>query len=155
MASRLRAHRAEPEDDGCCDADCREEGVSASVVACRDAPPVLEAPEHVPDPTALAIRHRAVGQRLLADPASGNAGFDAPSGARACRNRLLSWLVSRVQRKRDAIPDEAAAFYGCHDMAAAERDHVPCMQQVQSAIRLTLALIRVFLEQNRKIYDDG
>ena len=49
----LRTHWSEPEDEGCCDADCREERVGASVVSGCDAAPVLELGEKVFDFMAL------------------------------------------------------------------------------------------------------
>ncbi len=57
---------AEPEGDGGCDTDCREEGVGAAVVACCDPPPVLETAERVFDPVPLAIEDPVVRQ---GDPA--------------------------------------------------------------------------------------
>ena len=50
----------DPEGDGCGDADGREEGVSASVVAGVDAPPVLELPEQVLDLVALTVEFSVV-----------------------------------------------------------------------------------------------
>ena len=50
----------DPEDDGCCDADGREEGVGAAVVTGVDAPPVLQLAEHVLDLVALAVQHAVV-----------------------------------------------------------------------------------------------
>ena len=58
----------EPEDDGCCDADCGHEGVGAAVIAGMDAPPVLEPAEHVLDPVPLAIEDGIVRDRDLAVP---------------------------------------------------------------------------------------
>lgn len=53
----------EIESDGRCDADGGEEGVSASVVAGGDAPPILELGEHVLDPMALFVERLVIGQR--------------------------------------------------------------------------------------------
>lgn len=64
--SRLRTHCLEPEDHSCCDADSGHEGVSASVVAGVDAPPVLEAAKHVLDFVALSIETAVVRDLYLA-----------------------------------------------------------------------------------------
>ncbi len=58
----------DPEDHGCSDADCREEGVGASVVSGGDASPVLELGEQVFDSVALAVDILVVEERDL--PAS-------------------------------------------------------------------------------------
>ena len=63
---RLRTHCSQPECDGCGDADGREEGMGASVVAGSDAPPVLEPSGHVLDLVALPIERLFVGDLDLA-----------------------------------------------------------------------------------------
>ena len=55
----------DPEDDDCSDTDCREEGVSAAVVAGVDASPVLELAEHVLDLVALPVEHPVVRDLYL------------------------------------------------------------------------------------------
>lgn len=62
MAIGLGSGLIDPEDDGCGDTDCREEGVSASVVSGCDAPPVLELGEQVLGPMALPIDVLVVGE---------------------------------------------------------------------------------------------
>jgi hypothetical protein len=55
----------EIEGDGGCDADGREEGVSASVVADSDAPPVLRFGEQVLDFVARSAERLVVGANTL------------------------------------------------------------------------------------------
>jgi hypothetical protein len=50
----------DPEDDSCGDANGGHEGMSASVVAGVDTPPVLEPAEHVFDLVALPIERAIV-----------------------------------------------------------------------------------------------
>ena len=52
---RVRTHLSDPKDDDGCDADGGHEGMSASVVASVDAPPIFELSEHVFDLVPLAI----------------------------------------------------------------------------------------------------
>ena len=81
---------SEPEGDGRCDADGREEGVGAAVVAGGDAAPVLEAAEHVLD--AMALRDRAscrMGSPTLRLRVEGMHGA-MPRSRSAARNRSLS-----------------------------------------------------------------
>jgi hypothetical protein len=47
------------------DADGGQEGMSASVVACMDAPPVLDPAEHVFDLVSLAIEFAVMFDRLV------------------------------------------------------------------------------------------
>jgi len=54
--------------------------VGASVVAGRNAAPVLEAAEHVLDAVALTIQHLVVWQRDLATFGRGNARHNAACG---------------------------------------------------------------------------
>ena len=68
----------EIEGDGCCDADGREEGVSASIVTGGDAPPILELGEHVLDPVALLVERLVIRQRDFSAFGGRNAGFAAP-----------------------------------------------------------------------------
>lgn len=56
----------EPEDDGCGDADRGHECLGATVVAGMDTAPVLELPEHVFDPVALAVEPCVVWDRDFA-----------------------------------------------------------------------------------------
>ena len=51
----------DPEDDCCGDGDGGHEGVSASVIAGVDAPPVFEPSEHDLDFVTLAVEHGVVG----------------------------------------------------------------------------------------------
>ena len=51
--------------------------MSAPVVACRDAPPILDPAEHVLDLVALAIELLVVRPRFPAGPVGGNAKCDA------------------------------------------------------------------------------
>ena len=51
------------EGDRGCDADGREEGVGAPVVAGGDAPPILELGEHILDFVALLVERLVIGQR--------------------------------------------------------------------------------------------
>lgn len=53
----------DPEDDGCGDADCGEEGVGTSVVAGMDSSPVFEFAEHVFDLVPLAVEQFVMGDR--------------------------------------------------------------------------------------------
>src|SRR5690606_13969981 len=75
-------HLIDPEDDSCCDADCREEGVGASVVSGGDATPVLELCEQVLDLVALPVDVFVVGEGDLAASACGDARRDAPVAER-------------------------------------------------------------------------
>lgn len=61
--ARVKTHCSEPEDNAGCDADCRHEGVGASIVAGVDAPPVLEPAEHTLDLVPLTIEHRIMFDR--------------------------------------------------------------------------------------------
>ena len=71
---------AQPEDDGCSDADGREEGVGASVVAGVDASPVFEAAEHDLDLVALAVQLSVMRDSDLAVGLGRDAGLDAALG---------------------------------------------------------------------------
>ena len=71
---------AQPEDDGCSDADGREEGVGASVVAGVDASPVFEAAEHDLDLVALAVQRWVMRDSDLAVGLGRDAGLDAALG---------------------------------------------------------------------------
>ena len=71
---------AQPEDVGCSDADCREEGVGASVVAGVDASPVFEAAEHDLDLVALAVQRPAMRDSDLAVGLGRDAGLDGALG---------------------------------------------------------------------------
>src|SRR5690606_8013388 len=50
----------DPEDKDCGEGDCRQEGVSTSVVPGVYAPPIFEASEQVLDLVALAVEDRIV-----------------------------------------------------------------------------------------------
>ena len=63
-----------------CDADRREEGVGASIIAGRDAPPILEPRKHDLDFVALLIERLVIGQRDFPAFDRGNAGFAASFG---------------------------------------------------------------------------
>jgi len=52
---KVRTRRSEPEDDGGGECDGGEEGVCAPVVACCDAPPILEATEYVLDAVTASV----------------------------------------------------------------------------------------------------
>jgi hypothetical protein len=56
----------DPEDDGYCDADCRPQGMRASVMPCVNAAPVLEFSKHVLDFVPLAVEGGIVRYRELA-----------------------------------------------------------------------------------------
>jgi hypothetical protein len=70
----------EIEGDGRCDADRREEGVGAPVVAGGDAPPVLELGEHILDFVALLIERLIIGQRDFPAFGGRDAGLAASFG---------------------------------------------------------------------------
>ena len=70
----------DPEDDGGGDADGREEGVCASVVAGVDTPPVFEAAEHDLDLVALAVKRGVMRDGDLAVGLGRYAGGDAALG---------------------------------------------------------------------------
>jgi hypothetical protein len=53
--------------------------MGASVVACCDAPPVLEPAEHVFDPVALPLKHGVIRDRDVPVRSRRNAGCDAAS----------------------------------------------------------------------------
>ena len=65
----------EIEDECGCDADRGEEGVGASIIAGRDAPPILEPRKHDLDFVALLIERLVIGQRDFPAFGRGNAGF--------------------------------------------------------------------------------
>lgn len=65
-AAQLGSGLIDPEYDCCGDADCREEGVSASIVARCDATPVLELGEQVLDSMALTVDDFVVREGNLA-----------------------------------------------------------------------------------------
>lgn len=50
----------DPEYDCCSEADGGHEGMGATIVACVDAPPVLDPAEHVLDLVPLSIERRIV-----------------------------------------------------------------------------------------------
>ena len=85
---RTEGHDAQPEHDGCGDADGGEEELAASVIAGRDAAPVLEAGKEVLDPVALPVELAVVAGRVSAPTpgrdARGNPlvfeGFTEPVG---------------------------------------------------------------------------
>src|SRR5271156_5866373 len=79
-STRLRTHRSEPEGDGCGDADCREVGVGAAVVAGVDAPPIFEATKHVFDPVTLFVEDGVIGDGDLPIGFRGDAGGEAALG---------------------------------------------------------------------------
>lgn len=56
---------AEPEGDGCGDADGREEGACSSVIAGVGAAPVFQAAEHDLDLVVLAVERRVVRMAIL------------------------------------------------------------------------------------------
>src|SRR5437764_14706450 len=70
----------EIEGDRGCDADGREEGVGAAVVAGGDAAPVLEFGEHVLDFVALLIERLVIGQRDFPALGGRNARLGASFG---------------------------------------------------------------------------
>ena len=55
----------DPVDDGCRDADGREEGMGAPVVSGVDASPVFEPPEHVLDLVTLTVERAVVRDLYL------------------------------------------------------------------------------------------
>ena len=79
----------DPEDDGGSECDGGHEGVCASVVAGVDAPPVLEAAEHVLNLVATPVESGIMWDRCLTTFAGGDAG----SGA-ACGKRLANQSAS-------------------------------------------------------------
>jgi len=68
----------EIEGDGRCNADGREEGVSASVVTGGDAPPIFELGEHVLDPVARLVERPVIRQRDFSAFGGRNTGLAAP-----------------------------------------------------------------------------
>lgn len=111
LVDRVRAHGLsqsiispdslrEPEGHGSCDADGREEGIRAAVVAGGDPAPVLEAADHVLDAVSLAMQAFVVGELSFAASRRGDPGGDAALQQRgaepvavvaAVGDQLLGW----------------------------------------------------------------
>lgn len=68
----------EIEDDGGCDADGREEGVGATVIAHCDAPPILDLGEHVLDLVAGFVERLVVGEMSFPALGGRDARYDTP-----------------------------------------------------------------------------
>jgi hypothetical protein len=102
--STLRSPRAsfiEIECDSGCDADCREQGVSASVVTRSDASPALKFCEQALDFVARSIQRLVIKGRLSAS-CWWNAGFNASLSERRGTNCC-----------RSLDPDQRLSFRQC------------------------------------------
>lgn len=77
-AEQARASKPEQDDGG--QGTGRQEQLGAAVITGSDAAPILEAREHVFNAVALAVEGGIVRDDLLAAPARGDAGGDAPIG---------------------------------------------------------------------------
>ena len=74
---RVRTRCSEPKDDGGSEGDGGEEGGLAAIVAGCDATPVLETSDHDLDAAATPVPALVVPDRLVAGPATRDAGLDA------------------------------------------------------------------------------
>src|SRR3954465_14256166 len=77
------------QDDGCCDADGRHEGMCASIVTGVDAPPVLEPAERIFDLVPFAREKAVMFDRLCAVELRWDAGRVTRT-ASAWRNQSAS-----------------------------------------------------------------
>ncbi len=98
VSHELGSGLIDPEDDGCGNADCRQEGMGASVVSGGDAPPVLEVSEQVINFVALPAEPFVVSlpptpchpyEEVLTFIILG-APFFVQSGSAACAGFILS-----------------------------------------------------------------
>ena len=113
----------EIEGNGCCDADGREEGVSASIVTGSDAPPIFELGEHVLDPVALLLERLVIRQRDFSAFGGRNAGFAAPlAEGRPEPIAVIASVGDQCRRWRQGIKDQPRTLVIAHLPLAEEED---------------------------------
>ena len=113
----------EIEGDCSGDADSREEGVRAAIVAGGNAAPVFQAPEHVLDPVPLAIEHLVVCDRHFAAPGRRNAGLDALSDKSGSEPvAVIAPVGDQACGLWEGVENEARAFVIAHLTFAQEQD---------------------------------
>ena len=113
----------EIEGDGGGDADGREEGVGAPVVAGGDAPPILELGKHILDFVALLIERLVIGQPDFPAFSGRNAGLTASFDQGSSEPiAVIAAIGKKCFGWRQSVKDQPRALVVAHLPLAEQQD---------------------------------